>query len=294
MDKSVGLQKRVQDSLIKNGEALLAPPQKVYHYTTIRGLQSIMTRRELWATHAGFLNDKQEIRYALDKIFLMIRQNQSTNKDEIIGSFLTKLHQYYTIHEFPDVFLISFSEKKDDLNQWRAYSDNAQGICIEFDTKEQAEMISYHSALYAKVIYKPEAQDAFIEGVFEETFEKLQRKQIPISGAMEVCTSLLNVAIPLFKHPAFSAELEVRFVLPNYHIPKIQNSVVKFREKNNLLIPYLEVPFGPGSGTFSAITKIILGPATNIEQAHKSVSLFLESLNYASIVENSKIPYRGT
>lgn len=288
------LKKKMQESILKHGAFLLAPPRKVYHYTTMSGLYGILTHRELWATHAGFLNDTQEIQYTLAKILGELKKGLSSDIEESKKSYLEHLHRYYAANQFPDVFLISFSEKEDDLNQWRAYSDNAQGICLEFDTTEQAQMIDYHNALYVKVIYDASLQDAMIEEYINECYSRFVLKAISLTGAAEMCIQLLNTFIPIFKHPTFAAEMEVRFVLPNYHIGNFQSPDAEFREKNSLLIPYIKVPFGPEAKVFSAITKVILGPALNAEQAQKSVRLFLNSRKYGDILTTSKIPYRGT
>ncbi|HEX3877499.1 MAG TPA: hypothetical protein VHW24_10970, partial [Bryobacteraceae bacterium] len=43
------------------------PPRRVYHYTTVEGLFSILKTRTLWATDVSYVNDTSEYVYA-DKV----------------------------------------------------------------------------------------------------------------------------------------------------------------------------------------------------------------------------------
>ena len=43
-------------------------PDRLYHYTDAGGLYGILKDKNLWATHAAYLNDSREFLYGMDLI----------------------------------------------------------------------------------------------------------------------------------------------------------------------------------------------------------------------------------
>ena len=58
------------------------PPEHLYHYTSIDGLEGILSKRSFWASQIHFLNDIQEFKYSFDifeKILSELRKELQTD-----------------------------------------------------------------------------------------------------------------------------------------------------------------------------------------------------------------------
>lgn len=112
-------------------------PEKLYHYTGCLGVLGIIESNNLWATEYQSLNDSTEIIFGTQKLITVLEKFYEDNKSDS-AILLRKLCDYYKEHgdlrrAVFNTSIISFSEEPDVLSQWRAYSDQAEGYCIEFD-----------------------------------------------------------------------------------------------------------------------------------------------------------------
>ena len=108
-----------------NNNEEMTVPKKLYHYTSKEGFLGIIENKTLWASEILFMNDGKEACIPLEILKELLEENKNEWKD-----FL----ELYESVRGVETYVISFSEKKDDLNMWRAYGDNASGICIEFNS----------------------------------------------------------------------------------------------------------------------------------------------------------------
>jgi Protein of unknown function (DUF2971) len=101
--------------------------------------------------------------------------------------------------------------------------------------------------------------------------------------------------MPLLKHSAFDEEQEWRFVVPVFtDIPTTQ-SQIKYRSRNNTLVPYIEYPlYGKiGDAEVLPLTDVIIGPGSEIETTIDAVRGFLESEGIKNVIpRQSQIPYK--
>lgn len=105
----------------------------IFHYTSIGGLEGILTHKKLYFTNIKYMNDKDEILAGLDSIASTL--NISTDKKE-------KLLSGFINHEI-QTFVCCFSLEEDSLPMWNYYTKeiNNQGFNIEFDDKKLVESI---------------------------------------------------------------------------------------------------------------------------------------------------------
>lgn len=68
--------------------ALAAPPEILYHYTSLAGLRGIVERQELWATTVYYLNDELEFYEALMVLEIEARARLDANPSERAKNFL--------------------------------------------------------------------------------------------------------------------------------------------------------------------------------------------------------------
>lgn len=138
--------------------------KKLYHYTDINGLEGILEKNQLWASHFHFLNDIQEIIASRDRIMPIaieyaLREFAWWKEKEDWMKVVEENGGYNTVveHEVTKVFniitevtsrltppyIVSFAthatahELQDgSLDLWRAYSkSNNPGYAIVFNTK---------------------------------------------------------------------------------------------------------------------------------------------------------------
>ena len=114
-----------------NFQSYLSPQiDCVYHYTNLNAFISIVDTSKgnngLWLSNARFLNDADEIqngkKFAID--VLKEKFNFSTTDIDSLESNIKESAE--------DYYICSFCGTKDSLDQWRSYSQNGKGICIEF------------------------------------------------------------------------------------------------------------------------------------------------------------------
>ena len=137
---------------------VLETPQKMYHYTSVEVLKSIIEGKCLYATHINFMNDWEEYQLGyriLTKEIKSAIENNRIDFEHCIGKenldtildFLndeclnvtsySQIRQPGKFKEFrklmmPEVYAISFCKEKDLLSQWAIYAKES-GVAIEFD-----------------------------------------------------------------------------------------------------------------------------------------------------------------
>ena len=98
----------------------------------------------------------------------------------------------------------------------------------------------------------------------------------------------------LLKHSSFQEEQEWRFTLPVTLNRLPTEDPIRYRARNNTLVPYIEFPI---SGILNGsevlpLTNVIIGPG-GFESAVDSVRGFLNSERLENVViDRSQIPYR--
>lgn len=109
-------------------------PDILYHYTSLETLRRIIESDSLYASDALYLNDSKEFVHAVDAI--VTRINILLNDTVLDGESkiaLAHLGTLLTKGQMIPAHVTSFSEKCDDLSQWRGYTPAGQGVCIGFD-----------------------------------------------------------------------------------------------------------------------------------------------------------------
>lgn len=100
----------------------------VWHYTTSSGLLGMIQNREIWATHARFVNDKLEGSVMHDAIRTFISDPDTLPQIQMDMvsmqyDFLTEnLYPYHTRVPQGNMFLVCGSRDNDALTLWRNYA----------------------------------------------------------------------------------------------------------------------------------------------------------------------------
>jgi hypothetical protein len=144
-------------------------PPELFHYTGGGGLLGILESQSLWATHAGFLNDAQEVIYGQKKIVELLNAltakqwslPQELNDDALwhpnfnsaarwfAGKFLLLVvmaavqNTTKFLQQNVGPFVTCLSAEGDQLSQWRGYAGDG-GYAIKFDSEAFRQAVKSH------------------------------------------------------------------------------------------------------------------------------------------------------
>ena len=276
-----------------------------YHYATRSGFRGIVEQREIWATHASYLNDPGEMQYALDVIDESADQGFLSKLQHPVEIFqvLRILRRDADERRFA-IFIAAFSEHSDSLGQWRAYGENGGGYAIGLEIElgdspfgfEPAMAIGLTPPAALRCIYDRKKQLDAVRP-FRELLVKLD---VMMADRHHDAEHLLQAAIPallrlavhysiVLKHPAYEEEKEVRLIA----LAREESAAgcVRFRESSHGLAPYVVIPLVKGDKKVP-IKEVVTGP----KQSHGAVAgtrLYLASNFYADFqVRPSATPFR--
>lgn len=155
-----------------NNNEEMTVPEKLYHYTSKEGFLGIIENKMLWASEILYMNDGKETYVAFEIFKELLKEDKNTDIKKKIDC-LDEEFQNLLFKEFRgfETYVISFSEKKDDLNMWRAYGDDGFGICIEFDSCNLLEALRKNQEkiklTFEKCIYDKQEQKDKIQALLD-------------------------------------------------------------------------------------------------------------------------------
>jgi DUF2971 family protein len=260
----------------------------IYHYTDGDGLLGIFASRALWCTHISYLNDAFEHKHARSVYRQMLTAICSdASRPELTKRFaataILRLEQNSIDALRGDsrrCYAASFSEKGDDLAQWRGYSGAGPRFAIGFRKSELTKLHTLCGMKVAAISYDEDAAAKEMQKKFLEGAEVLARDWLtatrgysdPISihppELFKLNTEILEPFIPLLKHPKFEAEAEWRLYSDVVELMKMAALTSKFRVGKSFLVPYIEVDLGKLDYPIASIT---VGPTPHPEEAKMSI-----------------------
>jgi len=288
----------------------------LFHYTAQAGLYGIIGKKSLWFTDIFYLNDAAEFEYT----FRLVRDELEkkfnvTGLRNQIDSFIFQFMKDASDHEdffgFAKCCVFSFSTKSDDLSQWRAYSDDGGGYCIEFDSNKIAEIADKKNLIKAECLYDEKKQREEIKNKIDETYAACKENEIieliktvyqaigltklkkgekaKLKEVRDSFNRELLLLAQRYKHEKFKEEAEVRLV--DFSL-KSEEMPFKFRPGKTMLIPYKEIEIAESS-EIMPIKRIIIGPTNHPKLSKIAVEDFLMANSIDCKVTLSKIPYRA-
>jgi hypothetical protein len=283
----------------------------LFHYCSNAAFLSIISTRSIWMSEFSLSNDSLESKW-IRTVFSDCcdeRKIQTLEKDGLL-KMLDGIISYMGAAGF------CMSEESDMLSQWRAYSDNASGVSIGFNSlyfdalsKTKHSRGDDFNAVLSKVEYNIEKQKELMEEplrhIFERTgkaaFEPLtlltmtpeaeeQRKEAHRSLSLAVF--LLFPFLHRFKNPAFQEEREWRlisFVTPKDSTGGMDMHRMDFRPLTDRIVPYRALVLEELES--SPISEVVLGPR-NITPEHVIESALMRH-GWANVaVRRSSASYR--
>jgi hypothetical protein len=275
-------------------------PAEMWHYTSGEGLIGILETGQLFFTHVGCLNDNMEYRYFGDLVLEEIKRRHAANKEARLEPLYAAALDALTNYRDLDVkaFVACFSERPDDLGQWRGYGGGECGYGIVFDPERLFTAVSkQRPATQALPLdYCPVRHASLVHDIVDQAAKVFLDAPAQASGprawALEVLVEL-SQQVPLLsaiiKHPAFASEKERRLYTL---LQQGEHAQLKFRQRKTLLARSLPVRATESSGRLP-ILKIVVGPGPAQAITRVSVRDLLAKHEYSNVpVEYSKVPYR--
>jgi len=279
----------------------------IYHYTSIESLINILETKSLWATNCQYLNDKHEAKH-FSNILKSELNYELTNKLKTFNPSLAELFlnifdsKVYKEH-IDRSYIISFTKNLDSLPMWKYYGKN--GIIMEFDTSilnkiylnkdfKFKDIINNKpqkircANLFNDVIYDPSFIYFFFKDTINNIIKNINSKQIRYNEVIDDFLLSFRLCF-LYKDESYSFENEKRmvFVLNDNDVRTFE----KFRVKNNLVIPYIDVLFEENGKL--PLKKIIINPEQKDEKYKDGIEKLLKSHKYNDvIIQESKSSIR--
>ncbi len=279
---------------------------RICHYTSIKALIGILQWDGiiLRATNVLYMNDTREVDAGLKVIRDIAQEKTRPGITNEMKTALGKKIRIVGSDLFEDFYVTSFCNFTDNLEMWRMYADNGKGCVLEFDrTMICKEFENKAHRLFLQCVYGDEAAkqtygqkikdqiDEIVNAYNDRNRKKTEEKYNKFLNDF-ACYCLST------KDDVYKGENECRGVYHSYEKDERGKCILKeiyktkakvnFREKNNYLVPYVEIGLPK-----EALKRVVVGPSVD-DFSKQSVKRFLEIRGYGGVdFCKSKMPYRG-
>lgn len=275
----------------------------LYHYTSHDTLYNIVKYKSLRASNVYYMNDSNEIKYAIDK-FIRIAETKTENvSDAQDAEFLRQLaHWLIGMRENPHyIFSFSLSEKGNLLSQWRAYTPHGTGVSIGFNESDVKLYVQMNDLRLLKCIYDLEEQESLLTGVMLTILSTFQADKTGIDFSKQPKGQEYHMYMNQFKDymlrefirikdPAFHEECEWRLVSKYYE--KYTHEDINFRSGKTTLVPYIEYDITKIRSDGKLFEQVYCGPSPNFNLAFSAIRAYLSKTDACSLLINSQQPFR--
>lgn len=241
------------------------PQIYLYHYTSIGSLFSILQNETIRLTDYRFLNDTQELSYALNwlKDYLAPKAEEEFGKKVLTAIDNVEHGKIERIKSISDgspymqrylcdihYYILSLSRRYDDLAMWRMYAKD--GCCIKFNSQKLKEFFyGFRDANLEKGLMN------LIDGEVEYEIKESTRHAInyfySIKNELMIYDEILMFCL-LFKSPSFSFEHEYRMGIPFEDQYLGENCSKEFSLSGTTIRPQLELKNFPVRDIIEEIT----------------------------------------
>jgi hypothetical protein len=291
----------------------------VWHYTTGKGLLGILESNSIWASNINLLNDateniraKQLIRDNVRKRIKLTGKTAKADYEAIINMMgkdvalklalpqkeykkrLRELLSQSVWSQFENnIFVACFSQRKDSLSQWRAYTTVGGSYAVGFKksslmklhanpagkqgkdfVRRQFRGVEYYSKKKHDDVFDSFAQTLILQWLLDDTEPEFWM------------SILIGDTAPFFKDQAFAEEREWRLVCS----VNLDYSGLALRVGRSHLIPYIEVKLPEG---LSSIQEIKVGPGPSVKLDILALESFRDAKHLSFGVTKSRIPFRN-
>lgn len=272
----------------------------LYHYTALDTFLSIANSKVLRASNVHYLNDAKESELGLERLRQVTDDARST-AEGAERAFLTFFSDWLTLKLLDEysVYILCFSEARDQLSQWRGYTPHGRGVCLGFSTAKLVSQMQAAGWTFQNCRYQAANQLVWAKSIVERMLSEVREAAPMEKGPSQVqffsgvlsrtASELLQVAATI-KHESFKEEREVRFISP-----MIENgaSEVRFRVARTSLVPYIEFPLVANSAEHLGLDEVLIGPSPSQALTQAALAGFLQQQRIrVGVLGISGTPYR--
>ena len=220
------------------------PPSYLFHYTDNPGILGVLKSKTIWATEARYLSDEKEIEQAKDYIQLHasnFRENAYSSQFSADEKELLEALEEGAKVTRPGVCIASFSEERDQLSQWRAYSGQ-DGYALGLSGAVLRECAMAQGFILGQCTYDHTVSCRIAGEILMNLLELYRASNDKSDGFKKKLCKQIAIDItrygPLLKHRSFVEEKEWRIITPQI---SIGDSRLDFRESDGKILPYVSV-----------------------------------------------------
>ena len=335
MDKS-NFDKLYSDIFIGISDVKDEFPTNLYHYTDASALHGMLSKDEIWATDNRFMNDKTEFVHGINLFEKILRESEDSSNltksmmnvlnrlsgdsfSGILFHALRSLKQEYldddeeydeSIEDYSrelfnnknSYYIVCFTEKNDDLSQWRGYGASGGGFSVGF--KIDCDLVKCTNKELVRIIYDECEQIKLINILINnihKIYDSYYKKELINKIVMlAIITYSVEKLCLRFKNESYKDEKEwrmiyvVRTLNNEFLVDEILNELM-FRVRNDCIIQYIPIKFKElSSDKLNLINKLICGPSSNINFSVIALKQLKDKYKYSFSIAKSKIPFRST
>lgn len=293
----------IENVLEKEFVVDLNPPNVSWHYTNLDALYGILAGKKLRFSNTRFLNDPEEIRYG-QRLVREVLEGFTVADDKSARQFREDYLRFEQNEQSYEPYVLSLCEEGNDLNLWRAYGREGEGVAIGFELpslRSEIERIdqgigSRPWVYVSRVLYKDDRQRVLIQRVLEFGLESYLQQSLANGddGIKEtffkVFLALVSYLLPLIKSDGYGGEREVRVVL---HGKDAKYARMEFAPSRGYFRPYIGLNYADKSTERFPIRQIRSGPRVDYDLFRRSTEIILAKYDLAVDIDQSGIAYRG-
>lgn len=270
----------------------------VYHYTTHKGLEGILSKKKIWLTDLRFMNDRTEMRHGFELAYELIREairqhglgfGVSSITDDlsrrIESDMVRALRNLEGGNLHRQLFASCFSMDVEQAGAWQAYGGNGSGYAIGFRHKFLKQLANPNLFQYRRVSYHMDRKTAIVNEFLRNSLKSIVAaydNANPDYGC-HLWMDILSYFGSSFKHSSWYHEREWR-LMRSYRSTtetdiKIEN---RYKEITGMVAPapiaYIDgdIPEIFGRTLNEMIKEIVIGPGQHPYERSNSVRLMLE------------------
>lgn len=283
------------------------PAGMVHHYTNKQGLEGITNSGTLWLSDYTTMPDSGEIEYGYSIGWQVLREEyENSPKTGRIRRFVevTESIGKRGLGHFFRGFILSMTPNGDVVHQWRDYSESAEGFCLGFNGRKLDRAFKVFTKEYGV-----EASGSFEVLHDEKLLRRLMRKYVrnALNAVMWLCDkggyrkaaarAMAETGVQLmfaiiftalfFKHPAYAAEREYRYIvmaLPHRKIASLRSRKDWWGRK----VEYFA--FDWKSVQPGALELVKIGPGQKEAKGRKIISKALNRAGLSANITMSEMP----
>lgn len=284
------------ESKLYRSELFAYRGSRISHYTGLEGLYGIIETGGFWLSDHRYLNDAEEFENGRKLTQSILKRMMKKERYRLFFDILQMTFKHIGSYSDRAYYVCSFSLDADNLDQWRAYARDGQGISMTFDNSAPNPFFDNPVMNVSKVIYDDRQKSKIIITILRRYAQEFVR-DLKAGHAIEDETWASQISEQLvlrfmnFKHRAFASEMEARMIVATSSLQHFKS--IKHRVRCDRIVPYIESRDLLHDSSKLPLLQVCVGPTANQELTYQSIRTYLKNIGYGDVsVIKSTIPYR--